>query len=566
MDAQGVTHAMARQASTQSQSSHTHKNDFRHYSPFNANFNNTHGIATSIEDQTRKGSDEVAHKAIIGLGLDGRRGRFSPVPQAVQGAQAQTPVPEGIKSEQGRVFSGIGGGMGSTSTGVTPTPHVESPLKRDVSMTKNGVEAVRARPSNGKRSRRPQDDAVDESTDSRKGVATTKVNKRTKYQNNYKADLEDMTTQATPRRGTPLSNSAAARNLSNPMAGLSSVRHDRVPYRPYKKVVKTAQIMAQVLKQPRRHLGTYTYNPQILVPEEPAATGGLNSDSDIMIKPNLLPAFDCPSQVNGTIHVRVPHMWLADRERRLVCQTRNVWGTGIYTDDSDPVAAAIHMGWLRPSFSSGVDDALLSRIVKDQNPKVEVAKEFKPPSTPMEMCKGQDLRIELVVMPQLESYSGTARFGFSSRSWSENEGNAVHDGVSFAVLGCEFVKAGLEERRTGRTGTEKRARLRAQMEARVRAAKNERERLAKLLEKRKRRKKEEEEEEEKKRSQNERGDVEEEPSVEANFDSELAQVRESTVLIGDGPSVAASSTAATTTTVPISASQDWIGQLATAAA
>lgn len=96
--------------------------------------------SVAADDQRRKGSDEIMqHRNLLGLAADGKRaGRASPLPQAVQGAQAQFIGPAGepgIKGELGRVFAGIGSGVGtggSSSTGSGPsTPMTASPFKRD---------------------------------------------------------------------------------------------------------------------------------------------------------------------------------------------------------------------------------------------------------------------------------------------------------------------------------------------------------------------------------------------------------------------------------------------------
>ena len=85
-----------------------------------------------VEDQPQQ------QKSSLGLGLENskRTGRISPMPQAVQGAQAQMNGPAttpGIKSEFARMFSGIGSGVGSTMSGGsgTATPLPPSPPKRD---------------------------------------------------------------------------------------------------------------------------------------------------------------------------------------------------------------------------------------------------------------------------------------------------------------------------------------------------------------------------------------------------------------------------------------------------
>jgi len=65
-----------------------------------------------------------------------RKGRISPLPQAVQGAQPQLTGPTGepgIKSEFGRMFSGIGTGVGNMSSPVplgAQLPYVGASLMR----------------------------------------------------------------------------------------------------------------------------------------------------------------------------------------------------------------------------------------------------------------------------------------------------------------------------------------------------------------------------------------------------------------------------------------------------
>lgn len=98
------------------------------------------GLAALGEEGRRKGSDELLqHRNLLAVGADGKRGgRASPLPQAVQGAQAPFIGPSGepgIKNELGRVFSGIGSGVGGVTAGSSgsgpSTPLISSPFKRD---------------------------------------------------------------------------------------------------------------------------------------------------------------------------------------------------------------------------------------------------------------------------------------------------------------------------------------------------------------------------------------------------------------------------------------------------
>lgn len=85
----------------------------------------------SLYDQPSRMGEAMQHsKSHIGFGLEASRrtGRASPLPQAVQGASTQplsVGKDPGIKSEFGRMFSGLGSGLGST------TPSRGSPMPQN---------------------------------------------------------------------------------------------------------------------------------------------------------------------------------------------------------------------------------------------------------------------------------------------------------------------------------------------------------------------------------------------------------------------------------------------------
>lgn len=148
-------------------------------------------VTTSVvasDEQRRKGSEELAqHRSFLGVGMDVKRGgRASPLPQAVQGAQARVIGPSG---ESGRVFSGIGSGVGgvtvSTGAGSGPTSTASltaSPFKRDsftgrIANQEVAEDVKIARPDSttGKRSRKAIGDEemqadTDNASDSRPGL------------------------------------------------------------------------------------------------------------------------------------------------------------------------------------------------------------------------------------------------------------------------------------------------------------------------------------------------------------------------------------------------------------
>ncbi len=176
-----------------------------------------------------------------------------------------------------------------------------------------------------------------------------------------------------------------------------------------------------------------------------------------------MPSFKDPDQVNCTYTIRVSRTWLHASEREAICSERFLWGSGIYTDDSDPVAAAIHSGFIKGAWSEEVDTDLLERVNREQNPSIDVKDNV--PDAPVEPPEGKDLHIKLLVLPQLEKYDETARYGLKSRTWpqDEDEGKgAPHDGVSFMVLNCKWVDE-RSARGQERSGVARRKRLQALM-------------------------------------------------------------------------------------------------------
>ena len=156
------------------------------FSPFAGSVTSQPFSATSAltDDQRRKGSDEISqHRLLL---AESKRGRYSPLPQAVQGAQAQSVGPEaGIKTESGRVFSGIGSGVPTSSIGpVTAMPGLSaSPFKRDDGTSRlseeNLMKVSRSTPGVGKRPRKLKDEELRATSEIGDGRATA-VNERGK--------------------------------------------------------------------------------------------------------------------------------------------------------------------------------------------------------------------------------------------------------------------------------------------------------------------------------------------------------------------------------------------------
>ena len=134
--------------------------------------------------------------------------------------------------------------------------------------------------------------------------------------------------------------------------------------------------------------------------------------------------------------VRVPRYYLSEESREQVCTHRAVWGTDIYTDDSDPLAAAIHAGWIRGAWGNAVDTLMLEFLQSDSKATIDPAQTTftSPPASPTFPRPGKDLHLTLLILPTLEDYASRVMHGIKSRPWGSN-----HDGVSYRIEKIAWV-------------------------------------------------------------------------------------------------------------------------------
>ena len=153
--------------------------------------------------------------------------------------------------------------------------------------------------------------------------------------------------------------------------------------------------------------------------------------------------------------MKVMRAYLDHTSREEITIRRAVWGTDIYTDDSDIIAACIHQGWFKGAWPVGVDEDLLGLELGDEGavqasqPLTEIWTRPSP-SGPADVPKNRDLNINIVILPLLDKYSSVTRFGIKSREWGGNyDGyHSVHDGLSFMIHSIQWVDGvdGLEGR------------------------------------------------------------------------------------------------------------------------
>ena len=227
--------------------------------------------------------------------------------------------------------------------------------------------------------------------------------------------------------------------------------------------INSKAVLDSISDLPRHHLGSTLYTPVLSVPSWTASHE--HSKFGFVSTPSPLPRFE--GKENSTFTIRVPRLFLGREEREEICIRRAVWGSEIYTDDSDPVAAAMHSGWIRGEWGDDVDLSMLEYYpiatpVKDSKELGEPTLAFSsPPPIPMLPPKDLDLHITVLILPTLESYAGMVAHGIKSRPWTSR-----HDGLSFRIERIAWVDE-RASRGEERGGEARRKRLKAMMDSRA---------------------------------------------------------------------------------------------------
>lgn len=465
-----------------------------------------------------------------------RKGRISPLPQAVQGAQPQISGPAGepgIKSEFGRMFSGIGSGVSGivsspVSAGAQLANYSGSALgRRDDHDNGTAQESGPESKPAAKARRRKLKDVESKIEDDGTGRLTpvARNNKRHKGQHHpqYVSSVSFSTGRPNINRassnltnhmendaaaasaasigiaalknlkgGTPLPSPTMSREhasahghpVPRPTPQIVPVKeHAKPPPPPTpvvippkpKTIVSSREVLQSVAKKPRHHLGDVVYNPD-LRPSRQMRTN--SNDYGFASTPRPLPYNMIRDKENCTLTVKIPRVHLTALAREEITRRRALWGTEVYTDDSDVVAACIHGGWIRGEWADSVDTNLLDLdrglTVQDKDmPNMKRRKEKEkdeqarheansalfldkaPKTGPVHVHADRDLHVTLLVLPRLEKYGSTTRFGLQSREFGgvfNNGRTSIHDGISFMVTAIRWVDngAGAQSRLRGK--------------------------------------------------------------------------------------------------------------------
>lgn len=240
-----------------------------------------------------------------------------------------------------------------------------------------------------------------------------------------------------------------------PQGGPSKPAAPIVPPRP-KVAVSSNAVLESVAQRPRHHLGDFMYEPDLkpgrILPNTPTNRGFCSN-------PKPLPWDRIKENENCTLTVKVPRIHLSPVAREEITSRAYLWGSDVYTDDSDVVAACIHSGWIRGEWTDDVDTSLLdldgaaSGKRKPRLPLPEASDYASentitspPEGGPMGIPANRDLHITVLILPRLVKYFSCTRFGITSREFGGQHGNrfTVHDGISYMIKSIRWVENGAQ--------------------------------------------------------------------------------------------------------------------------
>lgn len=231
------------------------------------------------------------------------------------------------------------------------------------------------------------------------------------------------------------------------------------------------RVTEDVANKPRKHLGSQLYTTELSIP--PAAELSAGSKTKFSSKMKPIPVFE--GKENCTFTVRVPRYFLARSDSgpgenlslEEICRRRQLWGTEIYTDDTDVVAASVHSGWLKGDFGEFNDDireVCDNSSEQDGDEDTPTTLETRPPK-PVKIPQGYDAHITVLVLPPLQSYGSTNQHHVWSREWDK-----THDGMSFMIHRIDFVNESGANRYMERGGAARKKRIATEEAARREAA------------------------------------------------------------------------------------------------
>ncbi|ODQ62644.1 hypothetical protein WICANDRAFT_60700 [Wickerhamomyces anomalus NRRL Y-366-8] len=209
-------------------------------------------------------------------------------------------------------------------------------------------------------------------------------------------------------------------------------------------IINNDDVLDFASKFPRKHLGSLLYTPyptrsthrqlSVFQPSEYNTPEPNEQETEIV---PLLP--ELRDYINCILTVRIPSYQINDLQNNKNYINRAIWGTDVYTDDSDILLILKHNGFL-PS----IDNELENTINNGSNfttEKTTPGNKAEPHNIDQTVNNfrhfiniiGGDIHVDLIILPTLNKYEGIYRNGVNSRDWKTG-----HDGVSVAIYGVRY--------------------------------------------------------------------------------------------------------------------------------
>ncbi|CUS20239.1 LAQU0S01e02146g1_1 [Lachancea quebecensis] len=219
---------------------------------------------------------------------------------------------------------------------------------------------------------------------------------------------------------TPSREHGAFHGRKNGCESSSSTQAVRVNSKPI------LELVASHYTANRRHLGTLRYNAWSGA-EARESVAQMEPDFEYMrlIMPRpFLPELQA-SDINCLMSIEVSYEDIAAAAQlhspNLHVTNNEMWGSDIYTDDSDILLVLRHCGVI-PS-SSPQSHARTPANLADPD---HVVGTIPPAPT------AYDLKVDILLLPPLQAYSSSLRNGLKSRPW-----HTCHDGLSYGIYSIE---------------------------------------------------------------------------------------------------------------------------------
>lgn len=439
-----------------------------------------------IEEGPQMMQQQQSQRSLLSVQDNRRGGRISPIPQAVQGAQVQHPGPAGepgIKSEFGKIFHGIGSGVGATMSMPSPVAgstaaglpfsgprrdDLDSPSAHNSPIENNG--SMMTRPFGRRRKLKEEERGDDESSTGRQtpnGRAKRTKHAAHRHHHHHRPDALDRIPSPSSQTLTPFKSIKGTNgNVSPPNGERSVVPHHHIQrhhHHHHTAGPKIASPMNTVIRMPRYevrsqaiidaasihprcHLGYEYYQPNLKLFRS-SSSDRLPYNRAFASTNRAFPNFE--GKVNCTYTIKISRAHLRPESREEITYRKNLWGTDVYSDDSDIIAACIHQGWICGKWAKDVDVKLLNLYPSDEGVSVEPELDIPydgpdetfdhpPAKGPMPIRMDHDLHVTVLVLDCLDKYSSKVRFGIRSREWG-GKNTTAHDGLSYLIMNIKWV-------------------------------------------------------------------------------------------------------------------------------